>query len=34
MAADSKGSFFSESIRDLYPFEELELDAAEADGAG
>jgi hypothetical protein len=34
MAADSKGSFFNESIRDLYPYEELELDAAEADGAG
>jgi hypothetical protein len=34
MAADSKGSFYNESIRDLYPFEELELHAAEADGAG
>ena len=34
MAAESKGSFFNESIRDLYPFEENELHAAEADGAG
>jgi hypothetical protein len=34
MAADSKGSFFNESIRDLYPFEEIELHAAEIDGAG
>jgi KTSC domain len=25
MAADSKGSYFNESIRDLYPFEDLEL---------
>jgi hypothetical protein len=34
MTADSKGSFYNESIRDLYPFEELELHATEADGAG
>jgi KTSC domain len=24
MASDSKGSYFNESIRDMYPFEELE----------
>ncbi len=34
LAADSKGSFFNESIRDLYPYEELELHVAEAEGAG
>lgn len=28
MAAESKGSYFNESIRDLYPFEELEPPAA------
>ncbi len=34
MAADSKGSFFNESIRDLYPYEEPELHAEAADSAG
>ena len=32
MAADSKGSYFNESIRDLYPFEELEPTAAAPEG--
>jgi hypothetical protein len=34
MASDSKGAFFNESIRDLYPFEELEQPATEAEPAG
>jgi hypothetical protein len=34
MAAESKGAFFNESIRDLYPFEELELPLTEAGHAG
>ncbi len=33
MASDSKGSYFNESIRDLYPFEELESTSA-TEGAG
>lgn len=34
MASESKGSFFNESIRDLYPFEELEHPATEAGHPG
>lgn len=30
MAADSKGSYFNEWVRDLYPYEELETAEAEA----
>ena len=32
MAADSKGQYFNESIRDLYPFEEIEPSEVETPG--
>jgi hypothetical protein len=34
MAAESKGSYFNEAIRDLYPYEELEQPVGEIDGDG
>jgi hypothetical protein len=32
MAAESNGSYFNESIRDLYPYEEVEQPVGENDG--
>jgi hypothetical protein len=34
MASESKGSYFNESIRDLYPFEELEQPETESGRPG
>jgi hypothetical protein len=34
MAAESKGSYFNESIRDLYPYQEVEQPVGEIGGDG